>query len=97
MAPFDTVDIKKRKEALASVPAEETISMQLFSWGLHLVESAAKLEAEVSSVHWNRRNEKSAVKTETNTEMDGGKKIGGNVESCTTVRGNPNVSHREQF
>lgn len=55
MEPFDTVKIKK-KGGLASMPAEETISMQLFSQRPHLVEFAAKQEVEVSSAHWYGRN-----------------------------------------
>lgn len=57
MEPFDTVKIIK-KEGLAwlSVPAEETVSMQLFSQSPHLVEFAAKQEVEVSSAHWYGRN-----------------------------------------
>lgn len=33
------------------MPAEEMVSMQLFSQALHLVEFSAKQEAEVSSAH----------------------------------------------
>lgn len=50
MEPFDTVKIRK-KRGLALRPAEETISMQLFSQRPHLVEFAAKQEVEVRSVH----------------------------------------------
>lgn len=52
MEPFDTVKIKK-KGGLAwfSMPAEETVSMQLFSEGPHLVEFTAKQAAEVSSAY----------------------------------------------
>lgn len=51
MEPFDTVKIKE-KGVLASMPAEETLSMQLFSQRPHLVAFAAKQEVEVSSAHW---------------------------------------------
>lgn len=66
MEPFDTVKIKK-KGVLASVPAEETASMQLFSQRPHLVESAAKQEVEVSSAYWYGRNgtERESVEGET--------------------------------
>lgn len=37
------------------MPAEEAVSMQLFSQGLHLVEFTAKQGVEVSSAHWNGR------------------------------------------
>ena len=57
MEPFDTVKIKKKGGlAWLSVPAEETVSMQLFSQRAHLVEFAAKQEVEISSAHWYGRN-----------------------------------------
>lgn len=43
------------------MPAEETVSMQLFSQRLHLVEFAAKQEVEVSSTHWYGRNGKARI------------------------------------
>lgn len=59
MEPFDTVKIKK-KGGLAwfSMPAEETVSTQLFSERPHLVEFTAKQAAEVSSAHWYGRGGK---------------------------------------
>lgn len=55
--PFDTVKIKKKGGlAWLSVPAEETVSMQLFSQRQHLVEFAAKQEVEVCSAHWYGEN-----------------------------------------
>lgn len=60
MEPFDTVKIKKKGGlAWLSVPAEETVSMQLFSQRLHLVEFAAKQEVEVSTLvreEWHRQD-----------------------------------------
>ena len=51
MEPFDRVKIKKKGGlAWLSMPAEEMVSMQLFSQRLHLVEFAAKQEVEVSSL-----------------------------------------------
>lgn len=43
------------------MPAEETVSMQLFSQRPHLVEFAAKQEVEVSSAHWYGRNGKARI------------------------------------
>ncbi len=62
MEPFDTVKIKKKGGlAWLSMPAEETVSMQLFSQRPHLVEFTAKQEVEVSSAHWYGSNGKAKI------------------------------------
>lgn len=43
------------------MPAEETVSMQLFSQRPHLVVSAAKQEVEVSSAYWYGRGVKARI------------------------------------
>ena len=46
------------------MPAEETVSMQLFSQRPHLVELTAKQEVEVSSAHWYGRGGKERIMVE---------------------------------
>ena len=50
------------------MPAEETVSMQLFSQGLHLAEFLAKQEVDVSSAHWNGGDGIVGIVVKTETE-----------------------------
>lgn len=81
------------------MPAEETVSMQLFSQRPHLVEFTAKQEVEVSSAHWYGRNGTARIIVGELVELrkrvrNGGLNVDINCGNYTTIKGPASVFHR---